>query len=454
MIRYLTCSLLASSLMVLVATAQVNGPGPSNPNDFDTVISVSGDQIFPSLSIGNRNRDTSPTTQLSISNRGRVISGFSAHSGSEVNLISGRVGHAFDAHFGSEINLFGGSVGVAFNAHSGSVVNLSGANVGEGFQARLGSEVNFSGGSVGYGFEARSGSEVTLIGGEFELDGVAYTDSMITLESGNVFTGALIDGSSFLFNSAAFDSLVGVKLMKAMLPTPISKPQIVTSDISDFAPSGLRAGQDLTLQAGGVLGENFAVVNATLNVKGGVVGSGLEVTRSLINVSGGTVGPGGRVFSGSEVIIEGGEVKIGFDANSGSLVHISGGSVGNFFDANAGSIVQISGGSVGEGFRANAGSKVALIGKDFKLGGHDLSHALVRGQPYRIIAREGQTLTGTLSDGGGFSFVLNSSRVDGDGEDFFSTDAVLTVTLVVPEPTSAMLLLFLSCCGFVARRRT
>ena len=333
-------ALLASA--VSPAAAQVFGPGPDDPALFDTVINLPEDRPSISGSVGNDSGDLTPTTQLNVAS-------------------GGSVGRLFNAFSGSEVNISGGSVNPAFNAFPGSEVNISGGSVGPAFNARTGSEVNISGGVIGRGFNAESGSDVELIGGEFILNGVPYSGSTITLGDDDVFTGTLSDGSAFVFSPLVADTLSGVTLTAAPLPAPVTTLQTVTTDLSGGL-SGLRAGQELTLQAGGVLRDNFAVVDATLNIQDGVVGSGVEAARGKVTISGGSVGDDFEAFSGSVVTISGGSVGDAFEAFSGSVVTISGGSVGDAFDANAGSEVTISSGNVGRFFAALSGSKVTISG--------------------------------------------------------------------------------------------
>lgn len=257
--------------------------------------------------------------------------------------------------------------------------------------------MKISGGSYGRRFEARPGSDVELIGGEFELNGVTYTDSTITLTEGDVFTGTLADGSPFVFSPlvgdigfVAGDDLIGVTLTTAALPPLDTTPLVVSTDILATVPFGLREGQDVMLQPGGVLGAALAVVDARLNVEGGEVHRGLDVARSVVNISGGSVASSFVANLGSEVNISGGSVSGNFyaltgsqvnlsggsigvsSAVSGSVVNISDGTIGNRFEASAGSEVNISGGTVGDRFEVNSGSVVnmsgGVVGEDFAVG--------------------------------------------------------------------------------------
>lgn len=254
------------------------------------------------------------------------------------------------------------------------------------------------GGTIGREFLVRSGSNVELIGGEFRLHGADFTESTISLTFGDVFTGTLTDGSVFLFSPLSGDTLRGVTLTSAPLPT-LDTTRIIMDAASSAAPPGLRSGQSLTLRDGGVLGDNFAAVDATLDIEGGTVGESFEVADSVVN--------------------------------------INGGSVGAKFAANSGSAVNISGGSFGDSFYAISGSEIHLFGTEFVLDGVRLD-ALPIEQAVGITDRN-VTLLGLLADGSEFSFFLFTRH--GTRNDYFPFDATLTVTRVaaVPEPTSLAL---------------
>ena len=91
-----TLSLLA---IPTLAKAQVNGPGPSDPALFDTVINLPPEPDIGSFeTIGGVDGET---TQLNVMGFGTVDVSFDAESGSEVNISGGTVGSFFDAQSGS-----------------------------------------------------------------------------------------------------------------------------------------------------------------------------------------------------------------------------------------------------------------------------------------------------------------------------------------------------------------
>lgn len=244
-------------------------------------------------------------------------------------------------------------------------------SVGNSFEANSGSEINISGGLVGSLFSANSGSEVNVSGGFVDGQFVAESGSVVNISGGSV--------SSF------FDANSG----------------------------------------------------SEINISGGLVGNFFDANSgSEVNISGGTVAGFFEANSGSVVNISGGIVNDFFDANFGSVINISGGNVGGNFDAFSGSEVNISGGSFGDSFgsffNAITGSEVNLFGNNFVLDGVPLDGGLTVGEALTIDSR-GVTLTGRFADGSSFCFDLNSAS--DAPEDFFSSDATLTATLVSPVPT-------------------
>ena len=276
---------------------------------------------------------------------------------SQANIDGGTVGGT-RAEAGSLVNISGGTVDGTVTANSGSEVNIDGGTIFR-MQANSESVVNISGGAISI-FDARNLSDVEFIGGEFRLNGADFSGGTISLDEDDIFTGTLADGSSFVLsgNVGEFfpvDRLSEVTLTAVPLPPADLGPIVITDPVSS-GPSGLRAGQTLTVAAGGSLRASFSVVDATLNIEDGVVGNTLEVSGGEVNISEGTIGDGFDAF-GSEVNISGGTIGEGFDA-FGSEVNISSGTVGQGFNAFNGSVVNISGGIVEGG----------VIGREFNIG--------------------------------------------------------------------------------------
>jgi len=379
--------------------------------------------------------------------------------GAQVIISGGTIGDEFDAFLDSEVSISGGTFGDGFTAfRGGSVVNITGGEFGWRFQAGAGSVVNISGGTFDRLFRTSLGSLVNISGGEFRLDGVPVSGfeslvdgQAVNLNKGSVLSGVLANGTPFAFSSLRFDNIADgtLRLTTAALP-PVGPAVILLPN--DTAPLGIRSGQTLVIQDGGVVHDNFlAGWDSTLVIAGGKIGRGFVAVGAKVSISGGTVGELFGAFSGSEVNISGGSVGENFRANSGSVVNISDGTVGENFNANQGSVINISGGVIGNYFHANSGSIVNLFGTQFTLGGVDITDMLDVNIPFNIKKRD-VTLKGVLADGSLFRFNLNSKYPN--LRDLFSPTAKLSVTLVaaVPEPASVLLILPVAA-GIGLRRR-
>ena len=345
---------------------------------------------------------------------------FGAHR-SEVTISSGNFGELFWVTEGSVVDISGGRFGLNnfsgsfFEADAGSVVNISGGFFGDRFRAKASSSVVISGGAFGDDFTAFPGT-VELVGGEFKLNGEDYKGETFTLNDGDELTGTLADGSAFIFCGERFqevprtdrgDMLSDVTLTNVVLPEIDTTPIVVSAAFPD-QPSGLRAGQTLTLIEGGVLEANFEAVDATLNIQGGVLGRGGRVTRSEVNISGGRLG--------------------GFDVGPGSRVNISGGRIEGFLTALEGSVLNIGGGELTAfGVTALAGSELNLFGSEFFLDGQAIDF---QGAQSIEITEQGNMLSGTLSDGSSFEYFFNAPGVGA----FISPDVTITVNLGSIEP--------------------
>lgn len=389
---------------------------------------------------------------------GRVDAFSNAYAGTTVNLTGGEWGSFSDAHAGSVVNVSGGTLGSTFEAQAGSTLNLNRGEVDNSFTALAGSTVNIAGGAIGDNFNLLAGSDAELFGGEFRLNGVAFTGSTLTLGDNDVFTATLADGSSHIFAGNRGDDIVGLKIVPVFLPALDLTPQVINT-ADHGRPSGLRAGQTLTVQEGGVLGNFFEMVDgSTLNIEGGTLGEdaavlngtvnlrGGEIKRALIggdgsvvNVSGGSTGNQWEAQSGSTFNFSGGDIGSEFTALAGSVVnisggtfeefvveggevHITGGDLGPDFEVDAGSVVNIRGGTFGDDIRFDSGSEINLFGSGFQFAGQALDAFLQPGIA-STLAAEGNVLSGIFADGSAFTFDFSDS-------DILSSGATLTLTLV------------------------
>ncbi len=285
-------------------TLRDGGELPINFETVDATVNIEGGLI------GNHSGFATSTVNIS---GGQVDAFSNAYAGTTVNLTGGEWGSFSDAHSGSIINVIGGTLDSFFEAQAGSTINLNLGVVERSFTALAGSTVDVAGGAIGFDFDIQDGSDAELIGGEFRLNGEAFTGPTLTLGD-DVFTATLADGSSNIFDGSRGDDISGLKLMEVALPALDTTPQVINT-ADHGRPSGLRAGQTLTVLEGGVLGKFFEMVDgSTLTIDGGILGEDAAVVSGTINLNSG-------------------EIKRALLAGDGTVVNISGGSTGNQWDA-------------------------------------------------------------------------------------------------------------------------
>jgi hypothetical protein len=335
-LNVLTDGVVGSNLQGLFGSVVNLAGGTINPPFFSGgVVNVSDGVAYQILMATQSELNVSGGTVVNVSGAGKV------------NITGGTVTEGLDiSNFGSVVNISGGTIEAYFRTFNSVTVNLSGGTLS----------------SLDIGFA----SQLNIRGDEFLLNGAPLTTTTPSFADADIFTGTLEDGSPFIFNG---HELTGVNITEVALP-PLNLTPITVNNAT--APRGLRAGQELTLEYGGTLGSNFAVVSSTLHINGGFVGRGLETWDSTVNITDGTVQNHFAVREGSVVNmsggIVGGEGYLGnLDAHAGSEINISGGTVDGSFYAFSGSVVNISGGTVGDeaGFRnfyIQPGSEVNISG--------------------------------------------------------------------------------------------
>ena len=244
---------------------------------------------------------------------------------------------------------------------------------------------------------------------------------------------------TFQGNVDRFDSLRDFILEVVPLP-PVGEALVDPSS----SVLGIRQGQTIRVGHDDVVPDNF---NAGRDSKvfvesGGNVGRNFEAVGAEVSISGGTVGDQFDAYVGSTVTIAGGEIGDNFDAYDGSRVTISGGLVGCDFNAHRGSEVTISGGTIestdcglnGE-IQLFRGSKLEIVGSEFFGGSIE---GLAEPGDSIIFDDLGHPVTGTFSDGTSFEMDISSDSRFSDGP-----DAILRLTIAVPEPLARTLALFI-----------
>ncbi|MFK7770352.1 MAG: PEP-CTERM sorting domain-containing protein [Mariniblastus sp.] len=415
----LSIALAFIGLLATPAVAQVFGPGTSDSALFDTVINLPPE---PNIGSGQSVGGDGQTTQLNLSGNGFINSSFDVLSGAELNVAGGRINSGLDVRSGGELNISGGLIGFSAQAFSGSHVTMTGGLVDQNFEALSGSVVLLKGGALSRRFRARAGSGVEIFGQDYRLNGnlIAGADlADVSLTGNDVLTGALEDGSSFIFSPQAGDVILDVQLTQSSLPGPADTTPIFINTPNPVRPSGLRAGQTLTLQNGGELDINFEAVDATVNIEGGFLGDHSGFSRSTVNISGGEVDAFSNAYAGTVVNLTGGKWGRFSDAHAGSTVNVIGGTLDSFFEAQAGSTINLSlglveanftalagsevdiaGGAIGDNFNIQAGSNAELFGGEFRLNGSDFDGST-------LTLGDDDVFTGTLVDGSAFIFAGN-----------------------------------------------
>lgn len=243
----------------------------------------------------------------------------------------------------------------------------------------------------------------------------------VSLSGDDVLTGTLEDGSAFIFSPQAEDVFLDVLLTQSVLPGPADPTPIVINTPNPVRPSGLQAGQTLTLRDGGELPINFEAVDATVNIEGGFLNDHSGFSRSVVNVSGSRVDAFSNAYAGTTINLTGGEWGSFSDAHSGSIVNVIGGTLNGFFEARAGSTinlnlgvvddnftalagstVDVAGGAIGHNFNIQAGSDAELFGGEFRLNGDEFTGST-------LTVGDDDVFTGTLVDGSAFIFAGNRS---------------------------------------------
>ncbi|MEM9352852.1 MAG: hypothetical protein AAGA92_07550 [Planctomycetota bacterium] len=427
---------------------------------------------------------------------GGVRYGLTVPAGVTANLVSGSAGTGLSVYEGGAVNLLGStfSLGVIDDTSyigSGGTFNMyAGLIRGRlpviALFARANSNTHIHGGLLGGRLVLNAGT--SLYGQEFKINGEALeTGAAITISEGDVLTGTLSDGSVFILSDNTADIVRDVMLVDASLPD-LGSPSLELT--VDQASKGLRPGYTLTLSEGEALGDETAAVQSTLNVSGGVVGEGFEAYHSTINLEAGNILGSFQAHDGTVVNMTGGGIRqadrhqpkttfhkgsrlnlddgyawivlqggtlqmtggtFSGEARAGSTVNISGGTFNREFEIQGSDVnisggefpifdaedsrVRISGGSFDGTFVARSGSMIDILGRRFWIDGVPLEPQTV--EPITI-AERGVTLSGVLADGSFFSFDLNAGAFLGDQ---FDTSSTVTVTMIVPEPTSTLLLL-------------
>lgn len=230
-----------------------------------------------------------------------------------------------------------------------------------------------------------------------------------------------------------------------------------------ITPSGnLPRSAQFNINTGGSLGSNLTAFESELNVQGGTIGNRLTLEGSVLNLRDGQVESATLTF-GSVANVSGGSISalsVGDDSlafPSGGSASISGGTVENLF-VGVGSSLTILGGTVNNAVTVLETGKVNIRGGSF-LGTSVPNNST--GFPFfefgvvnifgRGLLIDGQPIPGLVpdvpvdlidfSDGNSPSIEVSGQLQDGSPFTFtYFAETPATFTLVIPEPSSLLLL--------------
>ena len=302
---------------------------------------------------------------------GGWIDAISVYNGSYVNISNGQVDGTFNILGNSIANISDGTV-ARVGVSSGSVFNMSGGKIRH--YLRVGNaEANISGGTIRSLYSVRGGT-LNLFGGEFRIDGelVSGLDTpgnttTLDLTDISAFSGTLSDGSTFAFagnpdfHLSEILSAGGVITLNSTALPAISLERIVLP--TDPAPQGLRAGQILEVNSGGVLSDDVSAnYGSRVIVNGGQIGDYFKATGAEVWINSGSVGSSFHANYGSKINMVGGSIENYFTIQKGSEANISGGSIGGSCLVFDGGVLNLTDGAIGQFSGVLDGSVINMSG--------------------------------------------------------------------------------------------
>jgi len=191
-------------------------------------------------------------------------------AGGKVNIYDGHVGPGgfsggIYAGEGGAVSITGGIADTTVSSQLDGEVFIAGGSVGN-VQSRDNGRVRLSGGTIGSIGNGESGTSILVQGGEYRLNGVPIPDlvdvgssQQVDIPDGATLTGVLQDGSPFAF-ADAIDTYIdqGVLTLETVSLPPIGPPVIQAS--TDVIPYGIRNGQTLIVDDGGVVPKRFTAI--------------------------------------------------------------------------------------------------------------------------------------------------------------------------------------------------
>lgn len=178
------------------------------------------------------------------------------------------------------------------------ILNLSSDGVlPENFSALKTSTVNISGGTLSERFSAQDEATVNVHGGDFRLGGQLIPgltelgdEIELALPDDQTLTATLSDGTPIVFSRGDID-LFGVDSTLRLKRTMVPYAPGLIHVASHNAPQGVHGGQNLLLNDGGTLVDNFnGGFGSRVDIFGGTIGRNFEAASAEINVDGTAVG--------------------------------------------------------------------------------------------------------------------------------------------------------------------
>ena len=315
---------------LVAADGVVNVAGGSIANEFavypDGIVNIYAGQIEGSFDVQG---------VASVSG-GELEKGLLAKSGSVVNVSGGDFHGHFRANADSAVNITGGEFHDFVEILEKSDTRISGGNIDARTTIERGGQLEFAGGVLADRLAVMASAQMTVIGAEFSLNGesVSGIDELgdtiqLDLPTEFTLTGVLADGTPFAFTSQDYDSFRPGTLHLKLADVPPAVPKNIRAS-TDSVPLGLRGDQILTVDAGGIVQNNFMVGRgSTVNIEdGGVVGANLEAIGGNVNVRGGALVQKIQAIEGTVVNVMGGVVAGGMELNDHSVANVYGGDIG------------------------------------------------------------------------------------------------------------------------------
>ena len=396
--------------------------------------------------------------------------------GGRVNITGGNLGRYIYVRANSSLDIQGGIVGGDISLSQGGTLTLQGGETHGEIHATTGSRLNIRGGRLADGLFVAEGTVATLGGRDFRIDGEPigddslYTVIPVDLPSGAVLSGVFDDGTPFAFTSSDGDLFSPGTLRVSTNPYRLPLASLSLPSTSSTPPVGLRPGEELTLDSGENVGDNFtAGWDSRLTVNGGEIGNNFEAVGTEVRLLEGAIGEDMDVLFGSVFTMEGGTIGDELHAHRGSIVNIAGGNIPEII-VHADSKVSITGGMVGkyldDDFRPGhltleAGSELQVKGTDFLIDGMPVEGMEEGGsvvldwddRPHYYFS----SLNARLTDGSPFAVYLSNLPYTYDFDWQYDGPSTIILTMssaseVVPEPSSLALIaaMALAACG---RRR-